>query len=40
VDIVRAEVATANRTVARDQGGGHANIANAEVHVPGLPLLS
>lgn len=40
VDIVRAAVATANATAERDKAEGYANIVNAQVHVPGLPLLS
>jgi hypothetical protein len=40
ITILRAGVATANATTGHDRAEGRANIANAQVHVPGLPLLS
>ncbi|MFJ1586937.1 SCO1860 family LAETG-anchored protein [Streptomyces sp. NPDC088197] len=40
ISILRADVATANATADRDKAEGYANVAKAEVHVPGLPLLS
>lgn len=38
--VLRADVATARATVDEHKAEGYANIAHAEVHVPGLPLLS
>ncbi|MBD0739005.1 hypothetical protein BGM09_06125 [Streptomyces sp. CBMA29] len=40
INILRADVATANATADRYKAEGYANVAKAEVHVPGLPLLS
>lgn len=40
VNLLRASVATANATTSRDKAEGVANIAAANLHVPGLPLLS
>lgn len=40
VNIARAEVATAEATVGEDGAEASANLARAEVHVPGLPALS
>lgn len=38
--VLRADVATARATVDERKAEGYANVAHAEVHVPGLPLLS
>ncbi|MFH8486505.1 SCO1860 family LAETG-anchored protein [Streptomyces longisporoflavus] len=38
--VLRADVATAKASVEDGKAEGHSNIARAEVHVPGLPLLS
>ncbi|MEU7580753.1 SCO1860 family LAETG-anchored protein [Streptomyces sp. NPDC041068] len=38
--VLRADVATARATVEGGRAEGYSNIARAEVHVPGLPLLS
>ncbi|MFF4351874.1 SCO1860 family LAETG-anchored protein [Streptomyces sp. NPDC001530] len=38
--VLRADVATAKATVSSGKAEGHANLAHATVHVPGLPLLS
>lgn len=38
--VLRADVATARATVKGGRAEGYSNIARAEVHVPGLPLLS
>lgn len=40
VNILRADVATANATADRDKAEGYANVAKAQIHVPGLPLLA
>jgi LPXTG-motif cell wall-anchored protein len=40
VNILRAAVATAEATTGHGKAEGYANIANAQVHVPGLPLLA
>ncbi|MCL2734767.1 MAG: hypothetical protein FWE15_32740, partial [Actinomycetia bacterium] len=40
VNLLRAAVATANATVEHGTAEGYANIANAQLHLPGLPLLS
>jgi LPXTG-motif cell wall-anchored protein len=40
VNLLRARVATANATVEHGTAEGYANIADAELHLPGLPLLS
>ncbi|WP_407564130.1 SCO1860 family LAETG-anchored protein [Streptomyces sp. 184] len=40
VNIARAEVATAEATVEADGAEASANLARAQVHVPGLPALS
>jgi LPXTG-motif cell wall-anchored protein len=40
VSMLRADVATAKADVTGDRAEGHAEIAHAKVHVPGLPLLS
>ncbi|GAA3397029.1 SCO1860 family LAETG-anchored protein [Streptomyces roseoviridis] len=40
VDILKADVATAEATVEGDTAKGHVNLVKARVHVPGLPLLS
>ncbi|MGA4848089.1 SCO1860 family LAETG-anchored protein [Streptomyces sp. G5(2025)] len=39
-DVLRADVATARATVKGGRAEGYSNLARAEVHVPGLPLLS
>ncbi|WP_405619383.1 SCO1860 family LAETG-anchored protein [Streptomyces sp. NBC_01508] len=38
--VLRADVATARATVDEHKAEGYSNIADAKVHVPGLPLLS
>lgn len=38
--VLRADVATAKATVRGGRAEGYSNIARAQVHVPGLPLLS
>ncbi|MGW4033508.1 SCO1860 family LAETG-anchored protein [Streptomyces sp. NPDC004838] len=38
--VLRADVATAKATVDKEKSEGYVNLANAKVHVPGLPLLS
>ncbi|MFD3522113.1 SCO1860 family LAETG-anchored protein [Streptomyces sp. NPDC058653] len=38
--VLRADVASARATADDRRAEGHANIAHAKVHVPGLPLLS
>ncbi|MEW1612001.1 MULTISPECIES: SCO1860 family LAETG-anchored protein [unclassified Streptomyces] len=40
VDVLRADVATANATVDKNKTEGYAHLVKARVHVPGLPLLS
>jgi hypothetical protein len=40
VTMLRAAVATAKATVDRDKAEGSADLVNAQVHLPGLPLLS
>ncbi|MFI1717169.1 SCO1860 family LAETG-anchored protein [Streptomyces sp. NPDC053513] len=40
VDLLRADVATADATVDEKKAEGHVNLVKARVHVPGLPLLS
>ncbi|WP_335973297.1 SCO1860 family LAETG-anchored protein [Streptomyces sp. CA2R106] len=40
VDLLRATAATANATTGPDKAEGVARIAGADLHVPGLPLLS
>ncbi|MER7518845.1 SCO1860 family LAETG-anchored protein [Streptomyces sp. NPDC126499] len=40
VDILKADVATAEATVEGGTAKGHVNLAKARLHVPGLPLLS
>jgi hypothetical protein len=40
ISILHAGVATANATTGHDRAQGVANIANAQLHLPGLPLLS
>ncbi|WP_411084352.1 SCO1860 family LAETG-anchored protein [Streptomyces sp. cmx-18-6] len=40
VNVLRADVATANATVDEKKAEGYTNLAKARVHVPGLPLLS
>ncbi|WP_031082100.1 SCO1860 family LAETG-anchored protein [Streptomyces sp. NRRL WC-3549] len=40
VRVLRADVATADATVDERKAEGHTNLANARVHVPGLPKLS
>ncbi|MET9950759.1 SCO1860 family LAETG-anchored protein [Streptomyces sp. NPDC006339] len=40
VDILKADVATAEATVEGNTAKGHVHLAKARVHVPGLPLLS
>ncbi|MEU6345542.1 SCO1860 family LAETG-anchored protein [Streptomyces sp. NPDC046977] len=37
--VLRADVATARATVDRRKAEGYANLVNARVHVPGLPLI-
>jgi hypothetical protein len=39
VTMLRAAVATAKATVDRDKAEGSADLVNAQVHLPGLPLL-
>ncbi|MCZ7461082.1 SCO1860 family LAETG-anchored protein [Streptomyces sp. WMMC940] len=39
-NVLRAEVASAKATADRDGAEGRVELAHAEVHVPGLPLLS
>ncbi|MFC6985765.1 SCO1860 family LAETG-anchored protein [Streptomyces cirratus] len=40
VSVLRADVATAKATADAHRAQAESNLANAEVHVPGLPLLS
>ncbi|WP_369779056.1 SCO1860 family LAETG-anchored protein [Streptomyces sp. R33] len=40
VSVLRADVATSKATADKTRAEAEANLANAEVHVPGLPLLS
>lgn len=40
VDVLRADVATADATVDQHRSEGYANLVKARVHVPGLPLLA
>ncbi|THA35332.1 SCO1860 family LAETG-anchored protein [Streptomyces sp. A1547] len=40
VSVLRADVATSQATADKTRAEAEANLANAEVHVPGLPLLS
>ncbi|WP_426363247.1 SCO1860 family LAETG-anchored protein [Streptomyces sp. E-08] len=40
VDILKADVATADATVDEKKAEGHVNLVKARVHVPGIPLLS
>lgn len=40
ITILRAAVATADATTGNGKAEGYANIADAQVHVPGLPLLA
>ncbi|MBY8880329.1 LPXTG cell wall anchor domain-containing protein [Streptomyces sp. PLK6-54] len=40
VTLLRAAVATAKATADHHEAEGYANIVNAQVHLPGLPLLS
>ncbi|MFB7219224.1 SCO1860 family LAETG-anchored protein [Streptomyces sp. NPDC056227] len=40
VDVLRADVATADATVDKRRAEGYSNLAKARVHVPGLPHLS
>ncbi len=40
VSVLRADVATAKATADAHKAEGYTNLAHAEVHVPGLPLLS
>ncbi|MCX4535884.1 LPXTG cell wall anchor domain-containing protein [Streptomyces sp. NBC_00841] len=40
VDVLRADVATADATVDKRRAEGYSNLAKARVHVPGLPRLS
>ncbi|MEV6009024.1 SCO1860 family LAETG-anchored protein [Streptomyces sp. NPDC051976] len=40
VNLLRADVATAQATTDRWSARGYANVVKAEVHVPGLPLLA
>ncbi|MFF0555295.1 SCO1860 family LAETG-anchored protein [Streptomyces sp. NPDC004266] len=40
VDLLKADVATADATVDEKKAEGHVNLVKARVHVPGLPLLS
>jgi len=40
VNVLRADVATANATVDKNKAEGYTNLAKARVHVPGLPLIS
>lgn len=40
VNVLRADVATANATVDKHRAEGYTNIAKARLHLPGLPLLS
>ncbi|MFF4449685.1 SCO1860 family LAETG-anchored protein [Streptomyces sp. NPDC001502] len=40
ISVLRAEVATSKATADKSRAEAEANLANASVHVPGLPLLS
>ncbi|MFF9847204.1 SCO1860 family LAETG-anchored protein [Streptomyces litmocidini] len=40
VDLLKADVATADATVDEKRAEGHVNLVKARVHVPGIPLLS
>ncbi|MEU0402000.1 SCO1860 family LAETG-anchored protein [Streptomyces sp. NPDC006197] len=40
VDLLKADVATADATVDEKKAEGYVNLVKARVHVPGLPLLS
>ncbi|MET8741248.1 SCO1860 family LAETG-anchored protein [Streptomyces sp. NPDC004728] len=40
VNVLAADVATANATADKRRAEGYSNVAKARVHVPGLPLLS
>ncbi|GGU88411.1 LPXTG cell wall anchor domain-containing protein [Streptomyces litmocidini] len=40
VDLLKADVATADATVDEEKAEGHVNLVRARVHVPGIPLLS
>ncbi|MFE9727730.1 SCO1860 family LAETG-anchored protein [Streptomyces sp. NPDC005794] len=40
IHVLKADVATANATVDKHKAEGYTNLAEARVHVPGLPLLS
>jgi LPXTG-motif cell wall-anchored protein len=40
IPVLRAAVATAHATTGHGEAEGYANIADARVHVPGLPLLA
>ncbi|MET9660250.1 SCO1860 family LAETG-anchored protein [Streptomyces sp. NPDC006510] len=40
VNVLAADVATANATVDKHRAEGYSNVVKARVHVPGLPLLS
>ncbi|WP_225802261.1 SCO1860 family LAETG-anchored protein [Streptomyces sp. NK15101] len=40
IDILKADVATADATVDEKKAEGHVNLVKARVHVPGIPLLS
>ncbi|MCX4980112.1 SCO1860 family LAETG-anchored protein [Streptomyces sp. NBC_00572] len=40
IDILAAEVATSTATVDEEKAEGYVNLVKAQVHVPGIPLLS
>ncbi|MFP1623672.1 SCO1860 family LAETG-anchored protein [Streptomyces sp. 5K101] len=40
VQVLRADVATAKATVEEGRAAGYSNLVRAQVHVPGVPLLS
>ncbi|MFF1922979.1 SCO1860 family LAETG-anchored protein [Streptomyces sp. NPDC058221] len=40
VHVLRADAATANATVDKHRAEGYTNVAKAQLHLPGLPLLS
>lgn len=40
IDILKADVATADATVDEKKAEGYVNLVKAQVHVPGIPLLS
>ncbi|MDT9691691.1 SCO1860 family LAETG-anchored protein [Streptomyces sp. P9(2023)] len=40
IDVLRADVATSKATVEKNKAEGYVNLVKAQVHVPGVPLLS